>query len=528
VSIRRGAAAGPVFIGGEERFARPMDGDTGAGYNRPRCRPSDRLRPMLAWMKSRIWPRLRVFLSYASEQENQAEAIRLALVQEERDVFFAPRDLSGGQAYHGPIRAEIDRADVFVFLISRESLAIGGYPRAELEMAQARWPNPSGFVLPVSVTDVPVEDLPIYLRSVTVIDGGDRPALVTAAVAALERRRRLWIRRSAKLLAAAAVALALGLIGKPAVSHWVEVRRLRAAADAARDAGKHREAWNRYKQIVSIDPTSSDAHAALEDAGMTWMRDDRPLDDPDDRERIEREVVPVLGSAVAAAKGPRAGDLWAHLGWAEYQKLRADQEAKPVQELFQRALDADPTNPFAHAMWGYFWYERTSLPDEEGQAHFAKALEANRARPAVRALQVSALVPHPFNSSAPLLRESLRVATEMRENREPLSPEERDRLLQAYCSLAAESDGAGLRVAREPQQLVATFRWLASLPGAPPSLCSRFALALLLEETGARTDALAAYREVQDELRAPTTPTWVYNREIAAMLATAIPRLGSQ
>jgi hypothetical protein len=302
------------------------------------------------------------------------------------------------------------------------------------------------------------------------------------------------------------------------------VRRLLAAAEKAREERDYSKAWALSSRAVEVDPGNPAARTAREDVGMLWLEDETALEAPGATEQIERDVAPLLERAAASAEGARAADLWAHVGWSEYQKLRAGRDAESVQDSFRRAFELDPANPFANAMWGYFWFERSGEPVEDGREHFEAALASGRERARVRHLQIAALTYGGVNTSSVFLQEALRVASEMRASSEPMSADDRQRLFGAYCSLAAESGGANLR-STDPAEALSTFRWLADSGGEAPSLCARFAKATLEEMTGARAEALAAYRGIQAELAAPETPAWVYNREISSLISTAIPRL---
>jgi hypothetical protein len=126
---------------------------------------------------------MRIFLSYAGEHRRQAEGIAIRLRQDGHDVFFDRQRLEPGKEYDRTIRTEIDACELFVFLISPESVARGGYALTELSMAQDRWPNPSGRLLPVMISETPLDDVPSYATSVTILEPrGNAVAEVAAEV----------------------------------------------------------------------------------------------------------------------------------------------------------------------------------------------------------------------------------------------------------------------------------------------------------------------------------------------------------
>ena len=129
---------------------------------------------------------MQIFLSYASEDRPLAEEIQLALTGAGHKVFFDRESLPASGDYHALIKASVDEADLFVFLISPDSVASGGYALTEMGYARARWPHPKGHVLPVLIRPTPFPTIPAYLKSVTVLEpSGNAAAEVVAAVARL-------------------------------------------------------------------------------------------------------------------------------------------------------------------------------------------------------------------------------------------------------------------------------------------------------------------------------------------------------
>jgi len=149
---------------------------------------------------------MRIFLSYASEDRPRAEEVALALQANGHELFFDRTELEGGEAFHRVIREQIATADRLVFLISPDSMAAGSYCLTELRMARERWPHPRGRVLPVMLEPTPMERVPAYLRSVTILEPEGN---VAAEVAARLPGRRL----GAGVLVAAALAVVLAAAG---------------------------------------------------------------------------------------------------------------------------------------------------------------------------------------------------------------------------------------------------------------------------------------------------------------------------
>jgi hypothetical protein len=56
------------------------------------------------------------------------------------------------------------RSKLFIFLISPDSVAKSTYALTELNLAQEKWPNPLGHVLPVMVRATDDGSIPNYLK----------------------------------------------------------------------------------------------------------------------------------------------------------------------------------------------------------------------------------------------------------------------------------------------------------------------------------------------------------------------------
>jgi len=129
---------------------------------------------------------LKVFLSYAHEQRPIAEEVCVSLSVRGYDVFFDRSTLMAGVEYDSQIQKAVEECDLFVFLISPESLEQRSYTLTELGFAKNRWKNPSGKVLPVMASPTLNSRVDAYLRAVTILyPQGSLPAEVAARASAL-------------------------------------------------------------------------------------------------------------------------------------------------------------------------------------------------------------------------------------------------------------------------------------------------------------------------------------------------------
>lgn len=132
---------------------------------------------------------MEIFLAYASEDREFAEQIQLALTGSAHHVFYDKESLPAGNDYHARIHSAVQLADVFIFLISPNSVAQGSYALTELKYARAKWPHPKTRLLPVLLHATDWQTIPSYLKSVTVLEPeGNIAAEVLMAIETLVRQ----------------------------------------------------------------------------------------------------------------------------------------------------------------------------------------------------------------------------------------------------------------------------------------------------------------------------------------------------
>ena len=155
---------------------------------------------------------VRVFLSYASEDRTVAEEIGASLRGAGHAVFVDRDSLPPGEVYDGRIAREIAASDLMVFLVSRNAVARGRYTLTELALASEQWPNANRRLLPVRIDTTPLDTLPAYARSVTLLEPqGSVAAEVTSTVDRFARMRRYRILRWCAIGLVVAAGLALGV-----------------------------------------------------------------------------------------------------------------------------------------------------------------------------------------------------------------------------------------------------------------------------------------------------------------------------
>ena len=170
-----------------------------------------------------------MFVSHAAEQRSEADRLAIALRARHHTVFLDADDLPPGGDYQSRIQHAIDDCDLFCFLISPQSITTGRFPLSELGLVRRRWPDPTGHVVPIMVTKVPIDSVPAYLRAVSILEPqGDLVADSLAGIEAL-RPQPAW--RSPRVLAAAGLVLAIVVAGLAYVG-----TRFRGTTDQATSA----------------------------------------------------------------------------------------------------------------------------------------------------------------------------------------------------------------------------------------------------------------------------------------------------
>ena len=448
---------------------------------------------------------MRIFISYSSKYRDICERIQLALEADGRHEVFVDRsELLPGKPFDEKLRDGIEECDLLIFLISPESVAPGSYALAEMDIAKARWRHPGGRILPVKVAPTPKEAIPGYLRAVTILEPqGDLVMETVAAVEAVRRPIHPW-----RMLALAGGMMAVAILGFAGYTHWEKqaVARTQAATAAATarqlcESRDHALAWQRYEDAIARYPEVPSLRVAREDCGMRWLREIRVREGKETFTDIVNRVLPVLAEGAAGAKGQRAADLRAHMGWASFLRRREGVGGLDPQAQYEKALADDPSNVFAHAMWAHNILFR-GRPVETARQHFDSALASGRERPYVRELQFAALL---NSMESPAQIEAARVASEMRKSAEPINERLRERLwTYVYnAGLLSESRRASFMAGMRDPDGPSTFRWLFPENQVRDDRRDlwRFFLASLEQAAGERDAALARYEALQADLQ---------------------------
>jgi tetratricopeptide (TPR) repeat protein len=233
---------------------------------------------------------------------------------------------------------------------------------------------------------------------------------------------------------------------------------------------------------------------AREDLAMAWLQTWLPSGAEDRIVAIDSGVAPALAAGAGSAEGSRKADLRAHLGWDAYrQSHRGSNPAGTAspEGFFKQALEAEPSNPYAHAYWGHWLAFRQRLP--EAESRFAAALASGRVRSYVRKVQFAALR---VNGTPAGEIAYLAAAADMIRNREPPADAVRSQIASLYTRrLDDDAAFAQLAAAVPPTEQIALVRALyLDAPDRPPDARPYAWLARLQEAAGDHDGALASWR----------------------------------
>ncbi len=273
------------------------------------------------------------------------------------------------------------------------------------------------------------------------------------------------------------------------------------AAEAARvSAGDYAAGWKAVEQATAIDSISAKVQRVQEDLAMQWLENIR-LSGGQTFSEITARLEPALVRGVASTKAPqRQADLLAHLGWSYFLRRRESPDGPDPEFAYRDALQKDPANPYAHAMWGH-WILWNHGELAKANEQFAAAIASARpVRAYVRTLQIAATM---NNDSDEFEEETVRVANAIRSEHGDLDPGVRRRILSIYSRRLVSPYGHTPRFlkALPPDENLATFDWLAqgTNPGGAGLL--GYSRSRLLEAAGHADEALAGYRVVKAQFR---------------------------
>ncbi len=238
--------------------------------------------------------------------------------------------------------------------------------------------------------------------------------------------------------------------------------------------------------------------------------------------QITEKLEPILTRGATSAKSlQRQADLLAHLGWSYFLRRRESPSSPDPESAYREAIQKDPGNPYAHAMWGH-WILWNHKGLANGNEQFAAALASSRkVRPYVRGLQVSAVL---NVHTSDYEEEAIRVANSIRKEQGDLEAGRRGAILYLYSERMIPPDEStqAFLAAVPPVEHLATFEWLTEKADTDEfgRLTRNYCRSRLLEAAGRNDEALAGYRALQKQFTSSRGGSVVYATQQAIVRIT--------
>jgi len=319
------------------------------------------------------------------------------------------------------------------------------------------------------------------------------------------------------------------------------VEELVRAAEIQSDSEDYQGAWELIEEALILEPASQIARDKQVQLAMLWLRAIPPNTNQQVSEKINL-ILPTLYRGVAKSDKTIAADASAHIGWADQFRYREGRSSSNIESHFRRSLEIDSENVYAHAMWAYWIlspeanYKYGADRLELSQIHFLRALNTGKETDYVRDLQIRAILHTDALEFYDREVEAIRLANEVRKNKQHLGLWLRFDLVGPYRSLIVMSDwgimtSEKLLSVMSPEDLLDTFVWLSEdidyvnlQPNYFTLLTYKFIIARLTEEMGETEKALSQYQAIQSKIESGSQQ-FGFHREINEAIVSRIDKM---
>jgi len=282
--------------------------------------------------------------------------------------------------------------------------------------------------------------------------------------------------------------------------HHKEFSEAMNSGEQQMQRGDYVSAFKSFKHAMELDPIDHKAQAKETEAAMLWLENVH-ANENQTFTQVANQLLPVLDSALTKAKGQLAGDIAAHIAWANFLKYREGvREGIDIDGNLKAALAIDPNNVYAHTMLGH-WILWEGDDVKAAEANFNAALTTRRVHDYVRDMQLSALENHGTLENDV---EEFRVANDMRKSGEMMPASHRkDIFWKDFTShLHDLPDLVAVLSALPPADAEATYDWLDTTESGDGKTWNRaFVVANLKEIAGDRAGALSDYQTLQKQMQ---------------------------
>lgn len=307
-----------------------------------------------------------------------------------------------------------------------------------------------------------------------------------------------------------------------------EVETLIQSSQIQLDAGGYSQAWKILSQADQHEVMQDEIDIAKIKTAMVWLQNMRANEMVGTFTEQTERILPVLSKAASTAEGEYLADIYAHMGWADYLRLRDGNFGLNPEIYYEKALAADANNAYANTMLGH-WLSRHNKDVESGWQYFQVAVKSGQDLQYTRSMQFAALKNISYNNI-----DFLKLLHDMKLNGETIENDVADHVLRSnYLGngfrrfIDALRTGNPVQTSIAPEDDLALFEWLwHEYPHLVTKYLSHqqpYIHAILTEATGDNAASVKMYTELYAGL--PDNNPTIY--EIDEYLQNAITRTSS-
>jgi hypothetical protein len=298
------------------------------------------------------------------------------------------------------------------------------------------------------------------------------------------------------------------------------VNELIAAAELQQESMDYKQALNLLEEATQLEPTSKNARHAKIRIAMRLIRTKghfRRGPFHEDTVEVINKLLPIIARGAASSDKLVAADANAHIGWAYTLLTKAKRKNEfSIDNYFERALQLDKNNVYAHCFWGYWilsgYNEQKYSVSHARKAieHFNKAVKSEREFKFARNLQISELS---RSRDEEALLEVFNIMIHAKERNEKLKPDCRYTLIKLFDHFSLDDQKVSGDLAKsvlenfEIEKLLEVFKWLyadtkdINNPGNVHYERYNYTIACLTAAAGEKEKALKIFKLLKSKLR---------------------------
>lgn len=190
------------------------------------------------------------------------------------------------------------------------------------------------------------------------------------------------------------------------VKDWKErdesVRQIVTASKMLVEMKDYQAAWQLSKNATKLAPSSKDAFIQHVDVAMSFIRNIRAQKGDRTYTEIIDPLIMTLSQAAGDENNDRSAAALAHIGWANFWRLKDKKADYEVEEYLLKALEYSPENTYGNLFRGlwlldiqyegeYMRFKDDKDKLTDAMSHFRKALEVGENPTFVNELIISSL-----------------------------------------------------------------------------------------------------------------------------------------